>query len=804
MSSSATALLSSTFFAADDQIVSDGIHFNSLPANYVAWFLIPLGLILFAWFFYKRENRAPTWAKVSLTLLRAAAIFLVILLLFDPYRQFRKVEEIRSLVTVVVDGSASMARRDAYEQDQDLADELRRATKLGSGTSLNKVTRTELVQRALGTEGARLLERLAEKHDVRTFVYSAGKPRAIASLGELTNDGPVTATGDALAHLLADPEVQAKPDASIILIGDGRTNTGSSPIDIARYAGDNDKIPIHAIGVGDPDALRDIELRFIRADEVTLKGNTVKMEITVRNRGFDAGFVTISIKDQDRRSWVPTQTKKLLATENDQVFELDILANRVGTFTLTVAVQGPAGEENKDNNSREHTLTVKDDKIKILYVDTLPRWEYRRLKNFLVRGDQSFVTNCLLLSAEPSFRQETSAGAKPLREFPQTFEELDKFDVLIFGDVNPILLVPTPSKLTRILKNIQRFVDNGGGLAVICGDGWTPAAYADTPLEEVLPVDISFSGDAGLMSNYVDEWKPKLSAAGRRHPITQLKPDANANTSLWEDARRFPLKSLRWWYPVRKASPGGQVLAYHPDGRNRFGSYPLLVTGNYGDGPVFFSAIDETWRWFFQTGPVYFNRYWGNVVRYLARAHLYRGSKRYKLLSDRSEYQQGQTIKLKAFVKNKNFDPALTETQRVMVSAPDSKTKLVEFKKQRDGEYAYSFKPSKFGRYQAWIVGDEGVAGKRYAPISFEAKFVDPERQNPAMNEAALKEIADASGGSYLRLAQAEDIFERLRADTTRRSKTSPRPIKSRAWLPMVLLALLATEWLLRRRLNMV
>ena len=60
------------------------------------------------------------------------------------------------------------------------------------------------------------------------------------------------------------------------------------------------------------------------------------------------------------------------------------------------------------------------------------------------------------------------------------------------------------------------------------------------------------------------------------------------------------------------------------------------------------------------------------------------------------------------------------------------------------------------------------------------------------MNEAALKDIADASGGAYLRLAESQDIFERLRADTTRRSKTSPRPIKSRNWLPMVLLG---TSW---------
>lgn len=813
---SETMLTLIPFLAADDELINEGIRFNNLPPNYLAWFVIPLAIVVFASMLYKREKNAPRRLRPLLIGLRAAAIFFIILLLYEPYRQFRRVEEIRSTVTVLVDESASMERGDSYDQDPERGAMLREKTGFGADADLRDVPRAEIARRMLGPDGIALVDKIRAKHDVKIVGYSTGKLRPLDGLAEAGSDGPVTATGDALAQVLADPEIQARPNAAVVLIGDGRTNTGTNVADIARHAGENDRVPIHAIGIGDPNSERDIELRFIKADEVVLKGNTLKMELTVRNTGYDDEWVTITVADQNNRRWSAPTTRKLGDSGADQVLEVEVVVQvPKGTYTLDVTVGGPANEENKRNNTKQHTVTVKDDKLRVLYVDTLPRWEYRRIKNFLTRGDQSFRTHCLLLSAEPSFVQEFTPGVegmKPIRSFPEEFAELDQYDVLIFGDVDPGLLVATPAKLNKVLGNIRRFVENGGGLAVICGEGWTPRAYVDSPLEETLPVDITTTGDeeVHVTRAFVDEWKPKLTAIGRTHPIMQIRAKSEDNREAWEE-RGAGLRELRWWYPARKPTPAAQVLAYHPDARNRFGNHPILVAGVYGDGPVLFCATDETWRWFHgirgsarvNPGPADFNRFWGNVVRYLARAHLYRGSKRYKLVSSASEYRQGETVELTAFVKDKNFEDATAPTQRVMVVEPGSKGRVIEFEKRSDGEYGHSFKPSKNGRYEAWVVGDEGVAGTRYATISFDVRFVDPERQNPAMNEAGLREIAEASGGAYFRVEDAEGLFERLRSDTTRQSSVFPRPLKSRAWLPAIFLGLLTIEWLLRKRLNM-
>jgi uncharacterized membrane protein len=802
------AAFSHAVFLADADVIDEGLRFRSLPPNYVAWLLIPLGIAALAWWAYRNAAGAPRPIRFLLAALRALAIFFVFLMIFDPFRQLARIDEVRSLVTILVDESASMARQEPYEQNAERAAALRKAVRLGEHEALRDYTRTQLVQRALGPAGVDLLAKARAKHDVKVLGFSGGKPRPLATLDEAVSDGPVTATGEALQHVLADPDIQAKPNTSVILISDGRTNTGTSEIEVAKVAGSSEKIPIHTIGVGDPDALRDLELRFVRADEVALKGNTVKMSLTVRSHGYDSQWVTVTIVDQHKQSWVAPQRKRVQKSESDQTIEIDFVADRVGSFALDVAIAGPAGEENTRNNTKRHSLVVKDERLRVLYVDTYPRWEYRRLKNFLVRGGESFVAQCLLLSAEPNFIQETtqlsdsSKSVAPLTEFPQDFEQLDKYDVLVFGDVDPNLLVANPAKLPQVLRNIQKFVDNGGGLVVIAGESWTPHAYGDTPLEELLPVDISSGGDVGFAANYIDEWKPKLTPFGRSNPIMQLEADPEENRRIWEE-RRYGLMDMRWWYPVRRATPAAQVLAYHPDQRNPYGNYPLIVAGTYGDGPVLFIATDETWRWTWRVGPKWFNQFWGNVVRQLSRAHLYRGSKRYKLVASSSEYQQGESVKLTAFVKDKNFDDSEAPTQRVMIVEPDSKSQPREFEKLAKGEYAYTFKPTKFGRYEAWVVGDEGVAGEHYAPITFDVTYVDPERFNAAINEDSLRDVARASQGAYFRLEEADKILERLRADTLRRKKINPLPLRRFPWLPGIFVALVTLEWIVRKKWRM-
>ena len=63
------------------------------------------------------------------------------------------------------------------------------------------------------------------------------------------------------------------------------------------------------------------------------------------------------------------------------------------------------------NNAATINLRVIDRRIRVLYVEGYPRWEYRRLAlDLLKRADENVEFQCFLLSATPDFPQESSEG----------------------------------------------------------------------------------------------------------------------------------------------------------------------------------------------------------------------------------------------------------------------------------------------------------------------------------------------------------------------------------------------------------
>ena len=60
-----------------------------------------------------------------------------------------------------------------------------------------------------------------------------------------------------------------------------------------------------------------------------------------------------------------------------------------------------------------------------------PRWEYRYLKNMLIR-EKSIDASAFLISADKAFAQE---GDTPISRLPQGPEEWRRYDVVVLGDV---------------------------------------------------------------------------------------------------------------------------------------------------------------------------------------------------------------------------------------------------------------------------------------------------------------------------------------------------------------------------------
>ena len=133
------------------------------------------------------------------------------------------------------------------------------------------------------------------------------------------------------------------------------------------------------------------------------------------------------------------------------------------------------------NNRADREVNIRDDFLRLMYVEYEPTWEWRFIKEVFHRdklvGTRGFRT--FLRSADPHVRN-TNELFLPTLTRPRS--EFFANDVIFLGDM-PGPLSP------RFCEMAKEFVGKfGGGLVVIAGPRFGPGQLADTPLAEMLPV----------------------------------------------------------------------------------------------------------------------------------------------------------------------------------------------------------------------------------------------------------------------------------------------------------------------------
>jgi hypothetical protein len=243
--------------------------------------------------------------------------------------------------------------------------------------------------------------------------------------------------------------------------------------------------------------------------------------------------------------------------------------------------------------------------LRVLYVESHPRWEYRYLKNLLLR-DPSLRVQVLLLSADPGFVQEHSPDVPALETFPSP-EGLESYDVVILGDVARADLY------AGAFVTVARAVADGAGLLVIDGQQ-SGAAWGQTALRTVLPVQ----HDPGApLTDDSTPWQPALTAAGRASSLLWLDTGRPEDEALWSPAT--PLEPLYGYTRALSAGGGAQVLLVHPTDRGPLGPRPLLAWKEYGSGRCAWLGFDESWRWRAGVGDRLMTKFYGGLLRLLAR-----------------------------------------------------------------------------------------------------------------------------------------------------------------------------------------
>lgn len=769
---------------ASDIIETTRIEWLNLPPTWVLALVIAPALILGCRWLYRREalpGRGRWWPAV----LRCLALVLLCVFLFHPVRSKQRVRVERPVMAILFDDSASLREHDL--------------STLASRHGLpREATRRQVVEAVLGPE----LVDLEQRYEVLFYAFGSSL-RAVTSLGDLSASDGETRLGDALAALAA--ETRGRDLAQVVLVSDGRVNAGRDvTAALAGLVGRS--VPVSTIGVGDPTIPRDVRISNIIAPEVALSGDTVTLEVSIAARGYPGQSTAVTVQDgasglQMARVDVLLGGDESTTGATEQLVRVSFIPEVEGDVDLRVAVAPMPGEADDVNNVDRRMLRVEPGRIKVLYIDGYPRYEYRFLIGSLLRVPNMEV-QCFLTSASPDFIQESTEGVGSLDHIPQSLEFLlDNYHVIILGDVHPQDL---GDDYEAVLQNFKSFVEQGGGLLMLAGSRYAPREYRDTPLADVLPVLI---GDAEVEARNVafpgQPFRPVLARPRDPHEIVSLDPDVDRNRALWED--EGGLAPLTWYYPVEKLRSTAEALLTHPTSSNAYGAHVILSTMYYPQGRTAFLASDETWRWRFRFLETYREPFWRGLIRYLALNRLRRSDYRFDLSTDLSSYSIGERIGLVARVRDDEFDALRADAFEVSYVTPDGKQGVQSLNREEDGKFVGSLLADEPGPYRFWLLDPDEPAQAR-SPRIVTVTTPTLETDDAVLDELLLERIAARTGGRYAQLQDVSDLLASFNDPPRTRPLDEPEREEVWAGFPQLslLVLLLAAEWILRKRGNLV
>jgi len=772
--------------------------------------VLPLSFAI-AWRAYAREHLSRG-ARGLLVGLRWLSLLALLTILARPV-QVRSQERVTpAQILVLADDSASMSRRDAYTGAEQQAEAL--AALVGSGSDVAspaaaravvaETTRAELAAAWLDRELLPHLERRDYDAQLLRFATTA---EALAQAEDLSGRGPATHLGDALGAALA--QARGRPVKGIVVLGDGRSNGGLDPMaatERAVQAG----IPVHTVVVGDTRPERNLVLELVEAPSSVLEEDEISVTVRVRARGVESSAsIEVLLEELDGDTAQLVDQQRVEPSEEGTRVTLTAPGRRTGSRGLErrfrVSVEPLPEERMLDDNEVAAVVRVNPERIRVLYLDGYPRWEYRQLKDMLLRADERIEAQMYLLSATPDFPQEATRGLDRLTRVPTRADQLlDRYDVVILGDVNPWAISADPAEGEQFVRSLTEFVEKGGGLCVVAGEFDMPKAVAGTDFAKLLPVTLDPTGALAFEVDTTVEQHPTLEDPASPHQIVRLHPDPDLNRQLWQD--EGGLRGFYWYFPVRGAKPGAQVLLRHPtaslsgDGERD----PLLVAGYYPEGRTLFLAIDSTHRWQFRYEHRYHERFWRNAIRWLALGRLKGGDRRHQLEALEPEYGLDERVSLEARVLDEDFEPLEAESRTVELRGPDGEEERLELTPDpsRPGVFRTSFEAGRAGAWSAVLLdADEAVARADY-----EVVLPSHENADPTPDPAGMLALAQRTGGRAVTLSEASALLEAFPGGEERREALRSDLLDAwDRWGTLALvLVLLTLEWIARKRFELI
>jgi len=731
------------------------LHFSATPT--ALWFGIAaiVAVLPLAFLSWKRSPHPRRTAALECS--RVLAVLTVVLLLWQPEWRAIVHPQTKPRIALLWDDSKSMTTLDAA-----LPPEL--------SPKQEVVSRADWVKKVLGHDLWKPLED-GGANEILNRAFATPPANDSAGL-----------SGTDLATPLEDLLKQETNLRAVVMFSDGDYNLGRPPVAAAqklRLRG----VPLFAIPVGSRNRLPDLDLFAVTAPTYGIVGENVQIPFTLRSSLDREVRTFIRLRDESGHE----RTKDLVLLPNSETSDSIVWKlEKEGSSTLELSIPLAEGERIETNNARKFTIAGKPEKIRVLVIETMPRWEYRYLRNALER-DPGVEVSCLLFHPQLGKGQ----GRDYLQEFPAKPEDLAKYDVIFLGDVG----VASDQLSREQCELIRGLVENqASGVVFLPGPQGNQFTLADGPLGDLMPVTLDESHRTGFAESIASPLT--LTSEGRSSLLTMLGDTEDENPQIW---RRLP--GFYWHAPVIRAKGGSEVLAVHGNRRGKFGPLPLLVTKTAGNGKVLFMGIDSAWRWRRGVEDLYHYRFWGQVARWMSYQRNMASGQRVRLYFTPERPSPGDTVTLNANAFDPNGAPMQEGSVTVDITSPDGKSQRIDLRKNNTAWGAFSgrFKVEQPGAWKLRAVASG--ADDKPVETTLLAQGEQLEKIGQPARPEVLEEIARVTRGRVIRPNELADLVKEIRA------LPEPRPIERRLslnshWAVLTALILLLGVFWTGRKLN--
>jgi len=588
-----------------------------------------------------------------------------------------------------------------------------------------------------------------------------------------------------------------------VLLSDGNDLGGSRPEALGaqlRRRG----LPVYSVGVGSAVRPREIRIRQVTADEFVYLNDEITLSALVAGEGH-AGQVKDVLLYEDGRL---VQKAQVTLGERPAEALFRYAPKQAGEHAYQVRVASDDEGLGTEANLREVRVRVIDQKIRVLYVEGTPRFEFKLLRQALAE-DPVIEYTSLLRVTSAYYMQGAPYLKNPASGFPRSEDELLHYDVVILGSLSRAALGVEGEQGDSRLENLAHFVlARGGGLILLGGpESFGPGGFAGSPIEPLLPVRISVAD-----KQHEERFALQVTPVGLLHPILRVAASPKAIAAAWES-----VPQLDGCNELGAARPTAALLATTHGERRR----PVIAVQQAGAGKVLAIAADSTWRWQMSrvTDENYYRRFWANALRYVAPDPFERHGA-LSISASRSRYFVGDQAWVSTRVIDEAYRPVPDAQVRFTVTGPDGASTICDPRTTPTvpGRYDCRFPLPHEGAYRVTVerldAKPSGADGRDSAkdpkeqrpPAAYTVVAERPadEMEGTCVDEGYLRALSEASGGVYVPIGDIENLAAAMRSEPKGAERHLDLDLRNSLPFAILAVALLCLEWGIRKRRGLV